>query len=262
MTETGSFPSKRRKAAVPRDPQRQSLEAFAKVYGTTQERSRFTMLVTPTGSDKSFPVVALGVLPAKRELIVSAPTTQDGSLIAVYQGLTLRCGWFNASALFRFEAVITKVVFEPEPLLYLRLAERTYQRAVRTVPRALVNLPAVLRTPKVESVLLVDFSVTGARIAMLKDTNLGNGDELLLSVKPRLYLDLDVLLTLKCDLVSGPESAPDYPDIVFRGLKFREVSEHDLLVMHAFVQQSLVAEMDTLAHVLLRARELLELKDQ
>ena len=239
-----------------RDPRRQMLEAFAKVHGSTHDRSRFSLTITPTGSERSFAVVALGVLPAKRELIVSAPKTPDGSLIAAYQGLLLRCSWFNASALFRFDATIAKVVFDPEPLLYLRLAEQTQRRAVRTVPRALVNLPAVVRTPAVESVLLVDLSISGARIAILKDIALPVGHELELSVKPTLQLDLDVLLTVKCTVVGEPEPASrDFPDIVFRGLKFNNVTERDLLVMHAYVQQNLVEEMDNLAHVLLSARE-------
>ncbi len=244
-----------------RDPRRQALEAFAKVYGSTQARSRFNMNIAPVGSDRSFPVAALGVLPAKRELIVSAPKTPDGSLIAVYQGLTLRCSWFNASALFRFEAAIAKVVFEPEPLLYLRLADHTYQRTVRTVPRALVNLPVVVRLPQVETALLVDCSTTGARIALLKDNVLPAGHELELSVKPGLHLDIDVLLTLKCTVMGNPEPAPGFPDIVFRGLKFHGLTERDLLILHAYVQQNLVEEMDNLAHVLLSARELRELKE-
>jgi PilZ domain len=244
-----------------RDPRRQALEAFAKAYGNTYERSRYSMNIAPAGGDRSFPVTALGVLPAKRELIVSAPKTADGSLIAVYQGLTLRCSWLNASALFRFEAVIAKVVFEPEPLLYLRLADQTYQRAVRTVPRALVNLPAAARIPQLETALLVDCSVTGARIAILQDTELSAGDEVELSVKPRLHLDLDVLLTLKCTVMGNADAAPGYPDIVFRGLRFNDVAERDLLILHAYVQQSLVEEMDSLAHVLLSARELRELKE-
>lgn len=238
------------------------LETFARAYGDTQERSRFSMNIVPGGSDRSFRVVALGVLPAKRELIVSAPKTTDGSLIAVHQGLSLRCSWFNASALFRFEATISKVVFEPQPLLYLRLADLTCRHGVRTVPRALVNLPAVVHVPQAETVLLVDCSVTGARIAMLKDSALPAGHELELSVKPRIQLHLDVLLTLKCVVVGEPEpAAPGYPDIVFHGLKFNDVSERDVLILYAFVQQSLAEEMDSLAQVLLKARELHELRD-
>ena len=247
-----------------RDPRRQMLEAFAKAHGDTHERSRFTMSIVPAGSERSFPVAALGVLPAKRELIVSAPTTPDGALIAVYQGLSLRCTWFNASALFRFDATVTKVVFEPEPLLYLRLAEQTQQRSVRTVPRALVNLPAVVRTPAVETVLLVDLSITGARIAILRDTQLPIGHELEMSIKPKLQLqmDLDVMLNIKCTVMGESEdTSADFPGVVYRGLKFTDVSERDLIVLHAYVQQNLVEEMDSLAHVLLRARKVMEWKE-
>ena len=247
-----------------RDPRRQMLEAFAKAHGDTHVRSRFTMTIVPTGSDRTFPVVSLGILPAKRELIVSAPKTPDGALIAVYQGLSLRCTWLNASALFRFDATITKVVFEPEPLLYLRLAEQTQQRSVRTVPRALVNLPAVVRTPTVETVLLVDLSITGARVAILKDTDLPIGHQLEMSIKPKLMLqmDLDVMLNIKCTVMGEAEPASaDFPGVVYRGLKFTEVSERDLIVLHAYVQQNLVNEMDSLAHVLLSARTVRELKE-
>lgn len=243
-----------------RDPRRQMLEAFAKVHGDARKRSRHSMQITPGGSDRAFHVMALGVLPAKRELIVSAPTNDEGALIAVYQGLHLQCSWFNSRTLFRFGASVAKVVFEPEPLLYLHLSEHTQQRAVRTTPRAPVNLPAVLRTPKLETVLLTDCSVTGARIAILKDTQLSAGHEVELSVKPKLLLDVDVLLTLKCIVMGEPEAAPDdFPDIVFRGLKFTDVSERDLLALHAYVQQSLVGETDMLAPVLLRARNVTEM---
>jgi PilZ domain. len=247
-----------------RDPRRQMLEAFAKAHGDTHGRSRFTMTIVPVGSDRTFPVVSLGVLPTKRELLVSAPKTPDGALIAVYQGLTLRCTWFNASAIFRFDANVTKVVFEPEPLLYLRLAEQTQQRLVRTVPRALVNLPAVVRTPSVETVLVVDLSITGARVAILRDTELPVGHTLEMSIKPKLQLqvDTDLMLNLKCTVVGEAEDASaNFPGVVYRGLKFTEVTERDLIVLHAYVQQNLVEEMDSLAHVLLSARKVIDLKE-
>ncbi len=238
------------------------LEAFARSYGGTQERSRFSINITPQGSDRSFPVTVLGVLPIKRELIVSAPVNAEGSLIAVYQGLSLRCDWFNASTIFRFGAAIAKVVFEPQPLLYLRLADQTWHRSVRSVPRAVVSMPAVVRLPQVESVLLTDISTSGARMAILKDTSLTAGTVLELSVKPKLRLGLDLLLTLKCTVMGEPDAAPAaYPGMVFRGLRFNDVSERDLLVLHAYVQQSLVDEMDTLAQVLCAAREMRELKE-
>lgn len=244
------------------DPKRSLLEAFARHQGDLKSRSRFTMSIVPGVSDRSFPVVVLGVLPTKRELIVSAPKNGEGSLIAVNQGLNLRCTWFSACALFRFDANITKVAFEPQPLLYLRLADCIWTRTVRTVPRALVNLPAVIRVPQVETVLLVDCSISGARIALHRDAAQPVGSRFELSVKPPLQLDLDVLLKLECTVMSEPEpAAAGFPDICYQGLKFTDVVERDLLVLHAFVQQSMVAEMDFLSQVLLRAQDIRELKD-
>lgn len=239
----------------------QALEAFARDYGGAFERSRINLLVTPGESDKTFPVTVLGVLAARRYLIVSAPTTPEGSLIAVFKGLTLTCRWFNASTAFLFQAVITKVAFEPEPLLYLKLNSRTSRRAVRTLPRALVNLPAALKLPAVATSLVVDLSVTGARIAVTRDTALQAGQELELSMKPHI-LDRDFLLTINCKVATAPEAGPPgHSDIAFYGLKFSELPDLDLLVLQAYVQECLMREMDTLAHVLLDAPEVLELRE-
>jgi hypothetical protein len=244
-----------------RDPRRQILETFAKAYSGGRERARSHLQVTPGSGNLAFKVTVFGILPANRELIVSAPKTAEGGLIAVYTGLTLHCDWFNASTLFRFDVVIAKVVFEPQPLLYLRLSESVQHCPVRNVPRALVNLPAVLRLPQVEAALLVDVSVTGASVALPDDVALTAGDQVELSVKPRLQLELDLLLTLSCTVVGAVKSAgAAFPGMVFRGLKFNAITERDLLILHAYVQQNLVDEMDNLAHLLLSARELREIK--
>jgi hypothetical protein len=238
-----------------------ALEAFARDYGGAHERSRSKLLIKPGESDKAFPVTVLGVLGIGRCLIVSAPTTIEGSLIAVYKGLTLNCQWFNASSAFSFQGVITKVAFEPEPLLYLKLANRTSRREVRTLPRALANLPAAISTPAVITSLLVDLSVTGARVAVLRDVALQRGQQLELSIKPRL-IDRDFLLKINCTVVTAAEAAPsNYPDIVFYGLKFDGLPDLDLLVVQAYVQECLVNEMDALAHVLLTAREIVALRE-
>jgi hypothetical protein len=121
-----------------------------------------------------------------------------------------------------------------------------------------------VRTPAVETVLLVDLSITGARIAILRDTELTIGHELEMAIKPQLQLqvDTDVLLNIKCQVVGEPEdTTANFPGVVYRGLKFTDVSERDLIVLHAYVQQNLVEEMDSLAHVLLRARKVIEWKE-
>ena len=56
---------------------RNALEIFARDFGDVHARSRVNMLISPGESDKTFPVTVLGVLSARRYLIVSAPTTAD-----------------------------------------------------------------------------------------------------------------------------------------------------------------------------------------
>lgn len=244
-----------------KNPRQSALEAFARDYGGAYERSRLKLLITPGESDKRFPVAVLGVLDQRRYLVVSAPTTPEGSLIAVFKGLTLTCRWFNASTAFLFQATITKVAFEPEPLLYLKLSKRTSRREVRTLPRALVNLPAALKLPAVATALLVDLSVTGARVAVMRDTELHTGQTLELSIKPRI-LDRDFMLTIACTVATAREAGPpDHPDVTFYGLKFEALPDQDLLVVQAYVQECLMREMDSLAHVLLAAEDLVELRE-
>jgi len=240
---------------------RNALEIFARDFGDVHARSRFSLLITPGESDKTFPVMVLGVLGARRYLIVSAPTTPDGSLIAVFKGQTLNCRWFNASTVFQFNANITKILFEPEPMLYLHLADRLSRRAVRNLPRALVKLPAVIKAHSIINCLVVDLSITGARLAIARDSELSLGQQLELSVKPRV-LDQDFLLRINCTVMTNAESAPSaFPDIAFYGVKFDHLEDMDLMVLQAYVQGCLMDETDILAHVLLAAAEIVELKE-
>lgn len=238
-----------------------ALEIFARDFGDVHSRSRSSLLVTPGVSDKTFPVTVLGVLSARRYLLVSAPTTPDGSLIAVFKGQTLSCRWFNASTGFIFNANITKILFEPEPMLYLRLADRLSRRAVRNLPRALVKLPGVTKADTIINCMIVDLSVTGARVAIARDGEFSSGQQVELSIKPRV-LEQDFLLRIKCTVMTHAEAAPSaFPDIAFYGLKFEHLEDMDLLVLHAYVQQCLMEETDTLAHVLLAANEIIELNE-
>lgn len=240
---------------------RNALEIFARDFGDVHARSRVNLLVSPGESDKTFPVAVLGVLAARRYLIVSAPTTTDGSLIAVFKGQSMTCRWFNASTAFLFTANITKILFEPEPLLYLRLADRLSRRAVRNLPRALVKLPAVIKAPVIINCLVVDLSVTGARLAIVRDGKLNTGQQIELSVKPRV-LEQDFLLQINCTVMTPAEAAPSsFPDIVFYGVRFDHPQDMDLLVLQAYVQECLMEETDSLAHVLLAANEVVELKE-
>jgi hypothetical protein len=244
-----------------RDPRTAALEAFARDFGNTRQRSRTSIVVSPGESEQSFPVTVVGVLSNQRYLIVTAPTTTDGSLIAVYKGLTLHCRWMNASSAFKFEAVITGVPFEPVPLLYLKVADSVFQRAVRTEPRSLARFPAVLHAPEILTGMLIDLSVNGARFAACRDRMLSLGQAVELVFKATV-LERDFLLQLSCKLAGVSDPAlSQHPEILFFGLQFIAPSETDQLVLQCCVQECLAQENDLLGEMLVTSSEVLGLLD-
>jgi hypothetical protein len=236
------------------DPRRRALEAFARDFGNKRQRSRTTITVSPGESKQSYLISVLGVIPGPRYLIVSAPTTVDGGLIAVHKGQVLRCRWLNPSSAFKFDATIARISFEPVPLLYLHLADRVSKRAIRHEPRALASFPAVVRTPQSITGLVIDLSISGARFAAYHEQELRLGRSVELAFKPRV-LDRDFLLTINCRIVSVTDSQfADHPDILFYGIQFHAIPEMDLLVLQCCVQACLTEETDLLAQVLLESQ--------
>jgi hypothetical protein len=229
--------------------------------GNTRQRSRSGITASTGEGRPGYSITVFGVIPSKRYLIASAPTTPDGSLIAVNKNMTLSCRWMNSSSAFKFEVVIAKLSFEPVPLMYLRLSDRISKRAVRNVPRALAHFPAVVRLPRIVTGLLMDLSVTGARMAAERAQPLRVGEDIELSFKPQV-LERDFLLTIPCR-VAGVSDSPDrnHPDIVFYGLQFNDLPENVLLVLQCCVQECLVEENDSLAQLLLDSNDITDLAE-
>jgi Flagellar protein YcgR/PilZ domain len=226
------------------------LDSLAKQYGDAAQRARFNLSISPGDGDKSFSVWVLGVVRDKRHLIVTAPTTASNALIAVMKGQSLMCRWFNPTTAFRFKATILKLAFEPIPLLYLELSEDVERKIARRLPRALLNMHAILRRPEPLEALVLDLSVGGARLAVARDEAFAVQQRYQLSLRPRM-LERSFLLTVEC-IVTGTMGATDsdHPNVQFIGVEFRDVCEHDLLILHACVQEQLAHEADWLTQVL------------
>lgn len=233
-----------------KDPQRVALENLARELSDISQRSRANLRIVPGESDKSFDVTVIGVIGVRHQLIVTAPTTVDGKLIAVYRGLSLTCHWVSPVCAFRFVANIIKIVFEPIPLLHLELTENVVRHEMRTLPRALVNLHAIIKTPAVITTLVVDLSVGGCRIAVGEHVELPKGMELELIAKPQI-LGREFLLTLKCKVTGAIDAGKQsHHGIRYYGLKFETLSDLDLLALHGYVQECLTLELDVLNHTL------------
>jgi len=234
-----------------KDPRRIALETLIRDYADIGTRSRMGLLVSPGEAKTNYTCDVVGIIRQKRLLVLTAPTTEDGSLIAVIKGQLLTCRWFSATTAFHFRAVISRILFEPVPLVHIELPPVVERRTMRGEPRALASLRALIRGPHDIEGVLVDMSVGGARVAVSEDVQLNKGQEIEVHVRPRL-LQREYGLLLKCQ-VTGPAGAndPKHPRVRFYGLNFEKLSDIDRLVLHSYVQQGLAAESDVLSQVLM-----------
>jgi len=241
-----------------RDPRRTALENLIRDYADVGGRSRMGLLVSPGEAKTNYTVDVVGIIRQKRLLVLSAPTTDDGGLVAVIKGQLLTCRWFSATTAFHFRAVINRILFEPAPLVHIELPPVIERRTMRGEPRALASLRALMKGAQETEGVLVDISVGGARVAVSEDITLTKGQEVELHARPRL-LQREYGLMLKCQ-VTGPagNADPKHPRIRFYGLNFENVSDMDRLVLHSYVQQGLAAESDVLSQVLLASSKEVE----
>lgn len=231
-------------------PRRTSLAALADHYGDVARRARINLVISIGESASSYNVGVIGVVRDKRHIIVAAPTTSNNALIAVVKGQLLTCRWFNAMTAFRFRAGILKLGFEPVPLLHLQIQNDIERKAARRLPRALVCFSAELRLPEPTDVLVVDLSVGGARLALPNELSLQTQRHCQLVLQLQM-INRSYPLLLDCTLTSVMgTNDPAHSDIQFIGVEFRELSETDLLTLHACVQEHLVHEADWLTHLL------------
>jgi c-di-GMP-binding flagellar brake protein YcgR len=233
------------------DSHRSALDALMREYADIGARSRTGLLLTPGEGKENYTVSAVGVIRAKGILVVTAPLTAEGALVAVMNGQVLTCRWFGATTAFRFKVKIVRMVFDPVPLLHVELPPVVERRTVRGVPRALSTLRAAIKTPSDVEVAIVDISISGARIAVATDVSLPQGKEIVLHARPRMMSRQFEITVRARVVVDFGYSDPRHPDVQFFGVEFGEMSDQTLLTLHAYVQECLAFETDTLAQMLM-----------
>jgi hypothetical protein len=234
------------------DPRR-ALEVLIRDYADIGARARGALRVHFDNSKIGYNVSVVGIVRSKRILALTAPVTPEGSLAAVMKGQLLTCRWFSATTAFRFRATVSRVSFEPIPLIHIDLPPIVERRTMRGVPRGLCALRAMLKTPRDVEAIMVDLSTTGARVAVSEEAKLEKNQELTLIVQPTM-LRRDYELIIRCQ-ITAPAGAidPKHPHVRFYGINFLDVSDYTMLTLHAYVQECLVAETDVLSLVLLGA---------
>ncbi len=235
---------------APSELQRTPMERFAKAHTEGLLRARTELQIQPAGSATRYTVELIGVDATSRMAIVSAPRGADRSLMAVHQGQIVVCRWMSPSTAFRFEAAISRLVFDPMPVLYLGEMHGIQYRQLRELPRVRTAIAASLRTPVPMAAMLTDLSVSGARVGVSNVIALDVGQDAELVLRVRLFQQ-DFTLTLACHIASDQgETDPDHPDIHFYGLGFAHLRGEEQLALHGIVQQQLATEGDRLGRLL------------
>jgi hypothetical protein len=228
-----------------------ALDALMRDYADIGARSRIGVRITPAEMSETYSVSVIGVIRSKRILLLTAPLTEEGALVAVHSGQLLTCRWFGTTTAFRFRARIVRILFDPVPQIQVELPPIVERHNVRGVPRGLSYLRASVKGEKESDAVIVDISTSGARIAVPNSFHLQRNDELVLKARPRmLHRPFD--LTVDCDVVAAFGNADTrHPQVQFYGVEFNEMPEATLLIVHAYVQECLSFETDSLGQVLL-----------
>ncbi len=238
-------------ATLTSNSRRSILDALARDYADVGARSRMGLVISAGESKINYTVAVIGVIREKRQLVLRAPVNEDGSLIAVMKGQMLHCRWINSMTVFQFRAMIVRILFEPIPLVHIELAPVIERRTKREAPRALTHLRALVEIPEEVEAVIVDISTGGARLAVHKDVDFVNGQDILLVARPRM-LHREFQLRLHCQVTSsGAPPDPKHPHVQFYGITFANLTDNELLILHSYVQACLSMETDTLSQMLL-----------
>lgn len=226
------------------------LITLSRDYADMIRRARFTMKIAPNDSAESYLCWVIGVSHKNRCLVLTAPAHKDKSLVAVNRGQRWVCRLFNSTTVFRFKGQILKTAFEPFPYIHVALPPAIERRTVREEPRAIVNLQGSLLQPLEAHTAIVDLSITGARIGLDRHKNLSIGDAVRLKMPLQLLGESHDVEIPGAVVVDYGETDDEHPDISFYGLKFQTLQVPQQLMLHAYVQERLVSELDGLGRIL------------
>lgn len=208
-----------------------------------------TLAVSPLNSGKRYEVTIMGLVPTRHCLMVSAPATVDGSLIALARDSQLTCEWVSPTAIFKFDANIANLLFQPVPIVVLNQLQRVKRRSQRNQARALTALAASIRTPERHPALVTDLGMGGARIAIEEPfPTLEVGAPIELALRAQLFRQRFVI-TLPGTFANRPQSRQAYPGLCFFGMRFEPPDERTSLVLYALIQENLARELDVASSV-------------
>lgn len=214
-------------------------------YHNLTSRARFGLRMSREDGGESYLCWVIGYVD-RRGLIITAPHREDRSFVTVTEGQTWLFRTFYATAAFRFSAVVCKVIFEPLPYLHIQLPQLIDMRLVRKMPRAQACLNITVSGKQKFHGLIVDMSVSGLRLALPSECILAKDQEVNMEFTVPL-LGRQHPMKMKGRVMSSYGSADlKHPNIAFYGISIEPSADFDQIVLHAYVQQQLVIELDSL----------------
>lgn len=235
-------------------PETCPLQAFRNAYARVAGSTRVGFRMSRDDRGESYTAWVIGTH-EQRGLMLSAPMSRDNSLVAMADGQTWIFRAFHGTAAFRFSGIVRKVMFDPIPYFHLQLPPTIDMRHVRQRPRAQVCLPAAitLNEPQQGDALdgvICDLSSCGLRLALKQSDVLQKQHSLHIRFSvPLLEKSHDIQATAKVMALYGAADQR-HPGIHLHGLRLTPCSEFEQMILHAYVQERLVDELDAIWKIL------------
>jgi hypothetical protein len=225
------------------------LQAFRNAYSRAGASTRIGFRMSRDDRSESYTSWVIGTH-EQRGLILSAPLSRDNSLVAMADGQTWIFRAFHGTAAFRFAGVVRKVMFDPVAYFHLQLPQSIDMRRVRQRPRAQVCLPAALQLSGPGEGVISDLSSCGLRLAMKHTDVLQKNQSLHIRFSiPLLEKTYDIQATAKVMTLYGAADQR-HPNVHLYGLSLTTSGEFEQMILHAYVQERLVDELDSIWRVL------------
>jgi hypothetical protein len=231
------------------------LQALSRDYPSWAQPKRYSVFISASDPGEGHVCWVVGVSTANRCLILTAPSRPDKSLVAVTKGQIWYCKLFNATTVYKFRALVLKVGFEPFHYMHLEVPQNIERRVIREMPRATTNLEATVTTTDTIHAVMVDLSVSGARIALDAAANLKAGHDVEVRATVNLLGRAHALQLFAKVIAAYGKVEARHPNVQFYGLQFAPLPEQTALVLHAYVQQQLVRQYDGLGQALTAENE-------
>jgi hypothetical protein len=225
------------------------LQAYRNSYSRAFGNSRIGFRMSRDDRSESYTSWVIGTH-EQRGLILSAPISRDNSLVAMADGQSWIFRAFHGTAAFRFAGVIRKVMFDPVPYFHLQLPQHIDMRRVRQRPRAQVCLPVTLELDNPVEALVADLSSCGLRLAMKQTDVLHKNQALHIRFTvPLLDKQHEIQSTAKVMTLYGAADQR-HPNVHLYGLSLDVSGEFEQMILHAYVQERLVDELDSIWRLL------------